>query len=57
MPAVTVMSAYNDQYNAALNRTEPEIVPIEFLNSTYPNEFIVSAFIIYSFTCYYESTH
>ena len=57
MPAVTVMSTYNDQYNAALYRAEPEIVPIEFLNSTNPNEFLVSTFIIYSFMCHYVSTH
>lgn len=40
MPAIKVMSAYNDQYNAAANRTEPEIVSVEFLNSTDPNEFL-----------------
>jgi hypothetical protein len=48
MPAIAVMAAYNDQYNASLNRNEPESVNIEFLNSTDPNEFLVSYFKLYN---------
>ena len=42
MPALRVMSGNDNQYNAAYNRDEPEIVSVAFLNSTDPNEFLVS---------------
>lgn len=42
MPALRVMSGNDDQYNAAYNRDEPEVLDVAFLNSTDPNEFLVS---------------